>query len=189
MTVLNSRPTIVRTSGMVKLYFYCPEKMSHIKNMCENTNYEDMTLAFADVSIPNHSVEKKIKFGEGWMGRDAGIVCALDYYENPKGIYVLVELPYDIGINNCRLESPEDTVQLGETTEIVDNWFQGSVALSDFHEWQVQYNVAWENYTEEEKKIQKDKEDYGWAHEEHHPDKDVPVFKRSVYDTLGGTRQ
>ena len=57
MTVLNSRPTTVGTIGMFKLYFYCPEKMSHIKNMCENTNYEDMTLAFTDVSIPDHSAE------------------------------------------------------------------------------------------------------------------------------------
>ena len=150
--MLNSEPTIVSTTGMFKIYFYCPEKMSHIKNMCENTNYKDMTLAFTDVSIPDHSVEKKIKFGEGWMGRDAGIVCAPDYYENPKGIYVLVELPYDIGINNCRLESPEDTVQLGEVTEFVNGWFQRSIAISDFQEWQLQSKAAWENYTEEEKK-------------------------------------
>jgi hypothetical protein len=180
MTVLNSRPSIVRTSGMFKLYFYCPEKMSHIKNMCENTNYEDMTLTFEDVSIPNHSVEKKIKFGEGWMGRDAGIVCALDYYENPKGIYVLVELPYDIEINNCRLESPEDTVQLGGVTEFVDDWTKGSVALSDFQEWQLQYKAAWENYTEEEKKAKREEDDNNWfmdmKHlEENGPEVDTPV--------------
>ena len=175
MTVLNSRPTVVRTSGRFKLYFYCPEKMSHIKNMCENTNYEDMALTVVDVSVPNHSVEHKIKFGEGWMGKDAGIVCASDYHKNPKGIYIPVELPYDLKIGNCRLESPEDTAQLGEITETVDDWFPGSVALSDFQERQLQAKAAWENYTEEEKKIQEDKEDHDSAYEEFYPPKNTPV--------------
>jgi hypothetical protein len=174
MTVINSRP-IVRTSGRFKLYFYCPEKMSRIKDMCENTSYEDMTLTVVDVNIPNHSVEHKIKFGEGWMGKDAGIVCASDYHKNPKGIYILVKLPYDIKIDNCRLESPEDTIQLGEITETINNWFPGSVAFSDFQEWQVQSDAAWENYTEEEKKIRKDKEDHDWAHMEFSPPKNKPV--------------
>jgi hypothetical protein len=114
------------------------------------------------------------------MGRDAGIVRALDYYENPKGIYVLIELPYDIGINNCRLESPEDTVQLGEITEFVDDWLQGSVALSDFQEWQLQYKAVLENCTEEEKKAEREENENNCFmsinhFEENGPDVDTPV--------------
>jgi hypothetical protein len=75
MTVLSSRPSIVRTSGMFKFYFYCPEKMSHIMNMCENTNYEDMALSFTDVSIPDHSVEKRSSLRKGgWEGTQESYV-------------------------------------------------------------------------------------------------------------------
>ena len=145
--------------------------MSRIKDMCENTSYEDMTLTVVNVNIPNHSVEHKIKFGE----RRRNCVCIRLPQKTQKGIYILVKLPYDIKIDNCRLESPEDTIQLGEITEPINNWFPGSVAFSDFQEWQVQSDAAWENYTEEEKKTRKDKEDHDWAHMEFSPPKNKPV--------------
>jgi hypothetical protein len=40
----------------------------------------------------------------------------------------------------------------------------------------LQSKAAWENYTEEEKKIQEAKEDYEWAHEEHYPPGNTPVM-------------
>ena len=171
MTVLNAGP-IIEIGGMFKLYFRCPEKMSRIKNMCENTSYGDMTLTILSGNVPNQTMEHKITFGEGWMGKDAGIVCVTDYYDN---LNILVKFPYNIRINNCRLESPEDEIQLGENTDAINNWFPRSVTVSEFQEWQEQAKAAWESYTEEEKEIRKAREDHNSAYAEFPPSENTPV--------------
>ena len=82
-----------RMDFCVQLYFNCPEKMEQISRMCEETNNEDMMLIVSTGSGNNKIASHIIKFGQGWMGKDAEIrLVDYGHREGVRGIFVLVTI-------------------------------------------------------------------------------------------------
>ena len=122
-----------RSNNEVQLYFNCPEKMDRIARMCKYTNYEDMTVI---TTIGEGGLEEKhrIKFGKGWMGRNAEIRGVDYFYGSPKGIIIFITISESVDVIDCRLESPEDRIYLGLPTDVTNNWFHTSMSWAEWLE-------------------------------------------------------
>jgi hypothetical protein len=114
----------------VQFYFECPEKMDRIIRMLKRADYKDLifTVKVAcydgdnidiDDAIPlPRLAELKVKFGKGWMGKDARIRIVDDsILRTPKGIRVFITMSkhtwfrtaFDCAIKS--LKDNEGTVQ------------------------------------------------------------------------------
>jgi hypothetical protein len=105
-----------RTDNKVQLYFNCPEKMDRIVRMCRYTGYKDMTVIILTMGGIDIVAKHRIKFGKGWMGRNAEI----------RGV--------DYVYGKCWLESPEDRIHLGTPTDIINNWFHMCMSWEEWSE-------------------------------------------------------
>jgi hypothetical protein len=73
----------------VKLYFNCPRQMDRIIRMLKRVDYRD-TMFTMEVLCENDGLAKlKVKFGRGWMEKNAGIYRVNNLKGEPKGIMVL----------------------------------------------------------------------------------------------------
>lgn len=87
--------------------------MDRIIRMCKQTNRKDITFAFTSISLAVHGYAgQKLKFGEGWMGKNAEIRGV-----DSKGIIVSITISDNTVIHKCCLKSPEDEIHLGEPTD------------------------------------------------------------------------
>jgi hypothetical protein len=67
--------------------------MNQIERMCKHTNYEDMKVIISTISERNLTARHEVKFGEGWMGKDAGIKGITNRSGDLKGIRILLTSP------------------------------------------------------------------------------------------------
>jgi hypothetical protein len=105
------------------MYFNCPEKMDRIERICTYTKYDDMTVIISTIGERGLIAKHRIKFGKGWMGRNAKI-RGVDYVSGgPKGIIIFITISESVDVIDCWLESPKDRIHLGIPTDIVNNWF------------------------------------------------------------------
>ena len=106
-----------------QMYFNCPEKMDRIERICTYTKYDDMTVIISTIGERGLIAKHRIKFGKGWMGRNAKI-RGVDYVSGgPKGIIIFITISESVDVIDCWLESPKDRIHLGIPTDIVNNWF------------------------------------------------------------------
>jgi hypothetical protein len=123
-----------RTDNKVQLYFNCPEKIDRIVRICRYTDYKDMTVIILTMGGIGIVAKHKIKFGKGWMGRNAGI-RGVDYvYGGLKGIHILITISESVDVTDCWLESPEDRIRLGIPTDIINNWFHKCMSWEEWSE-------------------------------------------------------
>jgi hypothetical protein len=125
----------------VGLVFNCPEKMDYTERMCTRANYEDIVLTigyttYKYVETPPMYQEMlplmpigvrtavvRVKFGKGWIGKNAEIRRLDPRDEDLEGILVIIrffdncESPLRYWIKN--LKDTEDKVFLGETAYIL----------------------------------------------------------------------
>jgi hypothetical protein len=90
-----------RINSRVKFYFNCPEKMDQIERMCKYTNYKDMTVVISTIGERNLIAKHKIKFGKGWMGRNAGIKGVNYSSGGLKGIRILITISESVDLTDC----------------------------------------------------------------------------------------
>ena len=106
----------------VKLYFNCYGRMDHIIRMLKRVDYRDIMFTM-EVLCENDGLAKlKVKFGKGWMGKNAEIYKVNNLKGEPKGIMVHITIsestfPYDCCIEN--LKDKKDVVYLGEPSDII----------------------------------------------------------------------
>ena len=123
-----------RVIDKVQLYFNCPGKMDRIERMCKYTNYEDMTVIISTISERDLIAKHRIKFGKGWMDRNAKI-RGVDYVSGgPKGIIIFITISESVDVIDCWLESPKDSIHLGIHTDIVNNWFHTCMSWTEWME-------------------------------------------------------
>ena len=109
-----------------QMYFNCPEKMDRIERICKYTNYEDMTVIISTIGERGLIAKHRIKFGKGWIGRNAKI-RGVDYVSGgPKGIIIFITI--------SESESPKDRIHLGIPTDIVNNWFHTCMSWTEWLE-------------------------------------------------------
>jgi hypothetical protein len=127
----------------VGLVFHCPEKVDRTEIMCRRANYEDIVLTIGYTTykykyietppiyqemlplmpIGEHTAKVSVKFGNGWMGKNAEIRRLDPTDEDLEGILVIIrffdicESPLRCWIKN--LKDTEDKVFLGETDYIL----------------------------------------------------------------------
>ncbi|CAB3996842.1 Hypothetical predicted protein [Paramuricea clavata] len=65
------------------------------------------------------------------MVKDAGIKGVNYVSEGSKGIRILITISESIDMIDCWLKSPEDRIHLGESTDIVHNWFPNFVTRTE----------------------------------------------------------
>ena len=123
-----------RTDNKVKLYFNCPEKMDRIARMCKYTDYKDMTVVITNMGGMGLIVKHSIKFGKGWMSRNAEIRGAYYLYGGLKGIHILITISKSVDVIDCWLESLEDRIHLGPPTDIINNWFRMCMSWEEWSE-------------------------------------------------------
>jgi hypothetical protein len=140
-----------RTDNKVQLYSNCPEKMDHIARMCKYTDYKDMTVIISTIGERDLIAKHRIKFGKGWMGKDAGIKGVNYDSGGLKGIRILIAISESIDVIDCWLKSPEDRIHLGEPTDIVYDWRPNSVTLTELTEGLEEMRVRHREETDEEK--------------------------------------
>ena len=115
----------------VGLYFNCPEKMERILRFCEVTEYSDVSLVLVTESIASGLVSKhSIRFGKGWMGRDAGIFPVRSARGDYKGIVVQVSVRGGLWLRECLLKSSADRIPLGEAVGL-SGWNSMSETLME----------------------------------------------------------
>jgi hypothetical protein len=139
-----------RTNTKVQLYFNCPEMMDRIARMCKYTNYEDMAVIILTIGESDLIAKHRIKFGKGWMGKDAGIKGVNYDSGGPKGIRILITIYESIDVIDCWLKSPKDRINLGEPTDIVYDWFPNSITWTELNN---NNNKRHEEETDEERWI------------------------------------
>ncbi|CAB4020656.1 Hypothetical predicted protein [Paramuricea clavata] len=105
------------------LYFNCPDKMKRIERMFKRADYKDVSLALTFTRPTGSRSRLRVRFGRGWTGRGAEIQ-GVDYlYGGKKGIIVFITISSSLYvIHSCHLEGPEDTIHLGNPTEIKYDW-------------------------------------------------------------------
>ena len=140
-----------RTDTKVQLYFNCPEKVDSIGRMCKYTNYEDITVIISTIGERDLIAKRRIKFGKGWMGKDAGIKGVNYDSEGLKGIHILIVISESIDVIDCWLKSPEDRIHLGEPTDIVYDWLPNSITLTELTEGLEEMRARHEEETDEER--------------------------------------
>jgi hypothetical protein len=125
----------------VGLIFRCPEKMDYIERMCRRANYEDIVLTIEYTTykyeetppiyeemlplmpIGEHTAGVRVKFGDGWMGKNAEIRRLDPTDEEPEGILVnirffdIFESPLRCWIKN--LKDTEDKVFLDVADDLL----------------------------------------------------------------------
>ena len=120
-----------RSNNEVQLYFNCPEGMDRIAMMCKYINYEDMTVIITTIGEWGLEETHRIKFGKGWMGRNAEIRGVNYLYGGPKGIIIFITISESVDVVDCLLESPKDRIHLGPPTDITNNWFHTSMSWAE----------------------------------------------------------
>jgi hypothetical protein len=107
----------------VQIYFNCPDKMERVERMLKRADYEDVSLTLTYTGPTGRPAWLRIRFGSGWTGRGAEIQ-GVDYlYGGRKGIIVFIPISSNLHIiNSCRLRGPENTIHLGNLTEISYYW-------------------------------------------------------------------
>ena len=107
----------------VQIYFNCPDKMERIERMLKRADYDDVSLTLTYTGPTGRPAWLRIRFGSGWTGRGAKIQ-GVDYlYGGRKGIIVFITISSNLYIiNSCRLRGPENTIHLGNPTEITYDW-------------------------------------------------------------------
>ena len=123
-----------RMDNKVQLYFNCSEKMDRIARMCKHTDYKDMTVIISTMGKIGLIVKHSIKFGKGWMCRNAEIRGAYYLYGGLKGIHILITISESFVVIDCWLESPEDRIHLGPPTDIINNWFRMCMSWEEWSE-------------------------------------------------------
>jgi hypothetical protein len=136
--------------------------MKQISRLCEETSYSDTVLIVSTENfIANRQAKHRIRFGKGWMGKDAKIQYV--YYrhrEGIKGIHVLVSISSRALVTNCWLECPTNRIHLGRPTDS-SGWYSKSDVLE---------------YEEEEEEEEEEEFDFGVA--------DDPILGQVINDMM-----
>ena len=123
-----------REDNKVQLYFNCPEKINQIVRMCKYTDYKDITVIISTIGESGLPAKHMIKFGKGWMGKNAEIRGAYYLYGGLKGIHILITISESLDVIDCWLESPEDRIHIGPPTDIINNWFRMCMSWEEWSE-------------------------------------------------------
>jgi hypothetical protein len=109
--------------------------MERISGFLDNTDRSDMSLVVCVRNwLSGHMAKHEIKFGKGWMGRNAGIKYVRHRYTgNLKGVHILVSVASEVTVWDCWLKSSVDRIHLGRPTDISE-WNIKSDALMDEEE-------------------------------------------------------
>ena len=102
--------------------------------MCKYTDYKDITViihTFGESGLP---AKHSIKFGKGWIGKDAEIRGVSYLYGGLKGIHILITISESVDVINCWLKSPEDRIHLGPHTDIINNWLSMYMTWEEWSE-------------------------------------------------------
>jgi hypothetical protein len=79
----------------------------------------------------------RIKFGKGWMGRNAKIK-GVDYlYAGSKGIIIFITISESVDVIDCCIENlkdKKDGICLGLPTDVTNNWFYTSMSWAEWSE-------------------------------------------------------
>ena len=90
-----------REEETVQIYFYCPEKMDRIISMLKRVDFTDIMFTTKFLCLNDELPEDdgsakvaghKIKFGKGWMGKNAEIHRISNILGEPKGITVSIDV-------------------------------------------------------------------------------------------------
>ena len=115
--------SFIRSNTKVQLYFNCPEKMDRIARMCKETNYEDMTLIISTKNpFTGRQAKHRIRFGKGWMEKDAEIQLVDYIYGGSKGIIIFTTVSDCVEVIDCWLECPRNRIHLGRPTDFEIGW-------------------------------------------------------------------
>jgi hypothetical protein len=107
----------------VKLYFNCYGRMDRIIRTPKRVDYRDFMFTMEVLRNEFDGKAKlKVKFGRGWMGKNAEVYWVNNLKGEPKGIIVSITIsestfPYDCCIEN--MKDKEDVVYLGEPSDII----------------------------------------------------------------------
>jgi hypothetical protein len=118
------------------LIFRCPEKVDHIERMCKQVSYKDIMLTIefvrrarlflSPIRTGPRTARVNVKFGNGWMGKNAEIRRLNFANGEPGDILVIITIsdlnkfPHRCWIKN--LKDKEDTVLLGEVEDMLTYW-------------------------------------------------------------------
>jgi hypothetical protein len=106
--------------------------MDRIARMCKYTNYEDMTVIITTIGEGGLEAKHRIKFGKGWMGRNAEIRGANYLYGGPKVIIIFITISESRRCGRLPARKSKRQNPPRSTTDITNNWFHTSMSWAEW---------------------------------------------------------